>query len=185
MLKDLIFSIWFFLPAGLANASPIYAVKIPGLKKLGYPLDFNRKFRGKLVFGKNKTWRGLILAIAVGIAAVSVQHLIYSHNSWIQTISKPVDYRTINFVLLGALLGAGAILGDAVESFAKRRLDIKPGFSWFPYDQIDYIFGGCILSLFIIRLSVQEYLLILIAWFFIHLVSSYIGYLTGIKDRPI
>ncbi|HUY53525.1 MAG TPA: CDP-archaeol synthase [Candidatus Dormibacteraeota bacterium] len=185
MLKDLIFSIWFFLPAGLANASPIYAVKIPGLKKLGYPLDFNRKFRGKLVFGKNKTWRGLILAIMVGIVMITIQHYIYIHSSWVRSISKPLDYQNINFILLGTLLGAGAILGDAIESFAKRRLDIKPGSSWFPYDQIDYIFGGCLLSWFVIRLSIQEYLLILGVWFVIHIVSSYIGYLTGMKDRPI
>jgi CDP-2,3-bis-(O-geranylgeranyl)-sn-glycerol synthase len=185
MIKDLIFSVWFFLPAGLANASPIYARRIPGLKRLGYPLDFNKKFQGKLVFGKNKTWRGLILATAIGIIIVSIQHFIFMHSSWIRTISNPIDYQTINFILLGTLLGAGAILGDAIESFAKRRLDIKPGFSWFPYDQIDYIIGGCFLSLFIVRLSIQEYLLILGVWFLIHLVSSYIGYLTGMKDRPI
>ena len=185
MVKDLIFSVWFFLPAGLANASPIYAQRIPGLKKLGHPLDFNKKFQGKLVFGKNKTWRGLILATVIGIIIVSFQHFIFIHSSWIRTISKPIDYQTINFILLGTLLGAGAILGDTIESFAKRRLDIRPGFSWFPYDQIDYIIGGCFLSLFIVRLSIQEYLLILGVWFLIHLVSSYIGYLTGMKDRPI
>ncbi len=185
MIKDLIFSIWFFLPAGLANASPIYAVQIPGLKKLGYPLDLNKKFRGKAIFGKNKTWRGLILATCIGIISVTIQHFLYIHSSWIRSISPPINYGTVNYILLGTLLGAGAILGDAIESFAKRRLDIKPGFSWFPYDQIDYILGGCILSLIIVRLSFEKYILILIVWFIIHLVSSYIGYLSGIKDRPI
>jgi CDP-2,3-bis-(O-geranylgeranyl)-sn-glycerol synthase len=185
MIKDLIFSIWFFLPAGLANASPIYAVKIPGLRKLGYPLDLNKKIQGKAIFGKNKTWRGLILAIIIGIIAVTIQHFIYIHSSWARSISGPINYKNVNYVLLGTLLGGGAIFGDAIESFAKRRLDIKPGFSWFPYDQIDYIFGGCALTLFIVRLSIQKYLLILIVWFIIHLISSYIGYLTGMKDKPI
>jgi CDP-2,3-bis-(O-geranylgeranyl)-sn-glycerol synthase len=185
MFKLILFSIWFFLPAGFANASPIYAANIPLLKKLSYPLDFNLKYKGKIIFGKNKTWRGLILAIIVGIVTTSLQHFLFIHSSWIRDLSKPINYQTINYLLLGVLLGGGALIGDAVESFVKRRLGIKPGYSWFPYDQTDFIFGGIILSLFVVRLSVGTYIVILILWFFIHLLSSYIGYLSGLKDKPI
>ena len=181
-MKDILFAVWFFLPAGLANASPLYALKIPYLKNLSYPLDFNKTIRGKVIFGKNKTWRGIIFAIIVGIVVTALQHLIYPHSSWIRSISGPVDYETINYVLLGALLGSGAILGDAVESFIKRRLVIRPGSIWFPYDQIDYIVGGCLLSLFAVRFNFFRYILILIVWFLIHLISSYLGLLTGMKQ---
>ena len=182
-MKDLLFAIWFFLPAGLANASALYAVKIPYLNKLSYPLDFNKTIQGKVIFGKNKTWRGAILAVIVGIVITSLQHFIYPHSGWIKSISGPVDYKTVHYILLGALLGGGAILGDAVESFAKRRLVIRPGSIWFPYDQIDYIVGGCLLSLFTIRLNFFRYVLILIVWFLIHVISSYLSLLTGIRNR--
>ena len=182
-MKDLLFAIWFFLPAGLANASSLYAVKIPYLKKLSYPLDINKTINGKVIFGKNKTWRGTILAIIVGIVIVALQHFIYPHSAWIRSISGPVDYKTINYILLGGLLGGGAILGDIAESFAKRRLVIRPGSTWFPYDQIDYIIGGCLLSLFAIRFNFFRYLLILIVWFFIHLIASYLSLLTGIRNK--
>jgi CDP-2,3-bis-(O-geranylgeranyl)-sn-glycerol synthase len=182
-MKDILFAIWFFLPAGLANVSPLYADKIPLLRNLSYPLDFNKTISGKVVFGKNKTWRGAILAVVVGIVITSLQHFLFPHSSWIRSISGPIDYQTINYILLGALLGGGAILGDAVESFAKRRLVIRPGSTWFPYDQIDYIVGGMVLSLFAVKLNFFRYVLVLIVWFFIHILASYLSLLTGIKKR--
>ncbi len=182
-MKDLLFAIWFFLPAGLANVIPLYAMKIPYFKNFNYPLDFNKTIKGKVIFGKNKTWRGAILAVIVGIVITSLQHFIYPHSNWIRSRSGPVDYKTINYILLGALLGGGAILGDAVESFAKRRLVIRPGSIWFPYDQIDYIVGGCVLSLFVVRFIVFRYLLILMVWFLIHFISSYLSLLTGIRNK--
>jgi CDP-2,3-bis-(O-geranylgeranyl)-sn-glycerol synthase len=185
MIKDILFAIWFFLPAGLANASPLYAQNIPGLRSLGFPLDFNKKNKGKIIFGKNKTWRGLILAIIIGIIFCFVQHILFIHSTWIRSISGPINYSSINYALLGALLGSGAILGDAVESFIKRRNDIRPGSSWFPYDQIDFIIGGCLLALFVVKLSFTNYVLILVVWFFINILASYIGYLIGLKERPI
>ena len=61
---------WFFLPAGIANMSPVLASRISWLKSWDTPLDFGKSFRGKPIFGKNKTWRGIVFgtlsAIIVG-----------------------------------------------------------------------------------------------------------------------
>jgi CDP-2,3-bis-(O-geranylgeranyl)-sn-glycerol synthase len=82
-------------------------------------------------------------------------------------------------------MGFGALLGDAIESFFKRQARVKPGNTWFPFDQIDYIIGGLLFSLPVITLGVKYYFLILVVWLLLHLISSYIGYLLGLKTKPI
>ena len=45
MIKDILFVLWFFLPAGLANMAPIFAARLPYLRKLSFPLDCYATFR--------------------------------------------------------------------------------------------------------------------------------------------
>ena len=47
----------FFLPAGIANAAPVFANKIPIVKNWQAPLDMGITWRGQPLLGKNKTWR--------------------------------------------------------------------------------------------------------------------------------
>jgi CDP-2,3-bis-(O-geranylgeranyl)-sn-glycerol synthase len=184
-MHNLLFAIWFFLPGGYANASPVFAAKIPILKKLDFPIDFKKSIKGHRILGDNKTWRGLILAIIVGLVIIAIQIYLYDHFSWIRSISMNVNYSNHNIWLLGPLIGFGVMFGDAIESFFKRQIGIKPGHSWFPFDQIDYIIGGLLFSLPIVILSLYNYFLIIIIWLLIHIISSYIGYLIGLKSKPI
>ena len=117
--------------------APIFASKIPWLKTLDFPMDFYVQYRGKRLLGDHKTIRGLISGILLGIATVYVQKQLFLSSEFIQTVSL-LHYPTQSALTLGTLLGAGALIGDAVESFFKRQLDIESGKSWFPYDQIDY-----------------------------------------------
>jgi hypothetical protein len=57
-MKDILFALWFFLPAGLANAAPVFANKIPGSEWLAVPIDGGKHFRGKRITGNHKTIRG-------------------------------------------------------------------------------------------------------------------------------
>jgi len=43
----------------------------------------------------------------------------------------------------------GALLGDIVESFFKRRKGIERGKDWIPFDQLDFIIGVLFLSFII------------------------------------
>lgn len=182
-MNQLLFVLWFFLPAGIANASPTWANKIPGINKLNTPLDFGKSINNRRIFGDNKRWRGLIFGTLFGALTGYIQFLIYPE--FIQELGIASSNPAITMTLLGGLLGLGALLGDAVESFFKRRSQVKPGESWFPYDQIDFIIGGIILTMPIIILDLTTYLLILIVWFGLHLIAGYIGYLLNLKDKPI
>lgn len=184
MLEKLFFVLWFFAPAGLANVSAFFSGKIPALKKLGQPVDGKLKFRGKRIFGSHKTIRGFIFGTFMAILGVCFEIFLYTKVPFIQTI-LPIDYTLINPILLGFLLGFGALTGDAVKSFFKRQLNIPPGRSWVPFDQIDYILGGMIFTYFYIPLTLFEYILLFLVWFLLHPLISFGGYLLKLKRQPI
>jgi CDP-2,3-bis-(O-geranylgeranyl)-sn-glycerol synthase len=182
--EQIFFVIWFFLPAGLANLVPIFAAHTPGLRNFEFPMDFYRTFRGRRLLGDNKTVRGLVVGILFGILAVFFQKEIYEHWAYLRAVS-PIDYGAINLWLLGLLLGAGALVGDAVESFFKRQLDIAPGDSWLFFDQLDYVFGVILLTYWYVPLSLEQYLYMAGVWFVVHILITIVGYFLGLKQKPI
>jgi CDP-2,3-bis-(O-geranylgeranyl)-sn-glycerol synthase len=182
--KDILLAIWFFLPAGLANVAPVLAMKIPLTNRLAYPLDFGKSIGGKRIFGDHKTFRGLIFGIITAIVVVWLQIFAFNNYGFINN-NINIDYTRINPLILGGLLGFGSLAGDALKSFFKRRTNIKPGSSWFPFDQIDYIIGGVLFSLAYIQLSAWVYFWILLIWFLLHPISTFVGYLFKLKDSPI
>lgn len=184
-MNTVLFALWFFLPAGLANAAPVFAHKIPLINRLTHPLDANKKFGKKPIFGKNKTWRGLLAGVIVATVVLWLQQILYQHSLFIQEISQNVNYTALPILILGPLFGLGALLGDAIESFIKRQVNVEPGESWFPFDQIDYIVGGLVAVSLIVNLSLQQYVAIFVIWFAMHLISVYVGYLLGVRKDKI
>lgn len=184
-MHELIFAYWFFLPAGLANGAPVVANVIPGLKHLNQPLDGGRMWRGKPIFGAHKTWRGLLAGMATATAVLAIEQFLARHHAWAVYASGPVDYTTLTLWVLGPLFGFGALMGDAIESFFKRRVAREAGTSWVPFDQIDYVLGGLIASLAAVRLRPYDYLAVLALWFVLHFAGSYLGYMLKLKDRPL
>lgn len=182
--RDLLFVLWFFLPAGLANMTPVFAAKLPLLRTLDFPLDGYATFRGKRVFGGHKTVRGLLSGILVGILTVYLQVALYIAFPLLKSFVS-LDYTTIRPWLLGLLASLGALLGDAARSFFKRQLGIAPGKSWFPFDQLDYIVGGSALTALYVRLTPLQYLLLIALWFFLHPLATLLGYWMKLKDSPI
>lgn len=182
-MSEFVFALWFFLPAGLANAAPVVLSRLPLLKNWNAKLDFGKSFRGKRIFGNHKTWRGLIGGTIVGGLT---GWLIFAVNpSSVNRIDLFPVAPVASMFILGAVLGFGALYGDAVESFFKRQMNISEGKSWFPFDQLDYIIGGLLASLPIVVLKWYEYVLVVVVWFLMHLLVSFIGYLLGLKKDPI
>lgn len=184
MIEYIVFALWFFAPAGFANAAPVFANKVPLLRDWKTPIDFGKSYKGKRMLGDNKTWRGFCFGVFIAILTLFLQRILYSESIWLQQNITVVNYSTVS-LWLGFLLGAGALLGDAVESFFKRRVGVPSGEAWFPFDQMDYIIGGILLSSLLVTLSPAYNITILLVWFGLHLISSYIGFLLGLKDKPI
>jgi CDP-2,3-bis-(O-geranylgeranyl)-sn-glycerol synthase len=157
--------------------APVFATKIFG-KKLAWPLDFGKTYKGKEILGKNKTWRGLISGIIVAMAIIYLQAYLYNFN-FFKNLSL-FDYQAIDQITYGFLFGLGVILGDAVKSFFKRRINLKPGDKWFPWDQLDFL-GALILILFVYLPPWYIFLLIVIISPLLPLASNWLGYKLKIK----
>jgi CDP-2,3-bis-(O-geranylgeranyl)-sn-glycerol synthase len=164
-----------FLPAGIANAVPVLVKKIPGLSKLNAPLDGGVTFRGKRLLGANKTWRGLISGT-----------LVSGFIAWLLYPRLGIDTgTTLQGIALGCAIGFGALTGDAVESFFKRQKEIPSGSSWLLFDQLDYVIGALVFSIPFVRLAGIDYVLVILTYFVLHFIVSYLGFLLGLKDKPI
>jgi CDP-2,3-bis-(O-geranylgeranyl)-sn-glycerol synthase len=184
MILDLIFVFWFFAPAGVANIAAFFSSKIPYIRKFSYPVDGYAMFRKKRVLGDHKTIRGFVCGVFAGIGIVYLQIFLYN-NLWFVPHIISLDYNTVNPIFLGSLAGFGALAGDAVKSFFKRQMGIKPGVSWVPFDQIDYIVGGILFTSLYIALPFWQYVFLFFVWFFLHPFTSFLGYLLKFKNQPL
>lgn len=184
MLLDIFLALWIFLPAGIANTTPIVAAKAPLLERWDYPMDFGVTLNGVRLLGSHKTWRGIISGTLAGTLVFALQQAITpGDTSFAQALSDMGYYD--QSLWFGLLLGLGALLGDAVKSFFKRFRKIPEGRHWFPFDQLDYIVGGCLLASLAWVLPLELYGWIVLLWFGMHLLFSYIGYRLHLKDAPI
>lgn len=166
---------WFFLPAGVANMSPILAARLPILRNWNTPIDIGQSYRGKRLFGANKTWRGLLFGAVTGAIIGLIQYRIITSSA----------ESTGFIIVVTAALGFGAMVGDTIESFFKRQVGVQPGARWFPFDQIDYIIGGLLFAMLFVSVSPADIVRIFLLYFGLHLVMSYIGYLIGVKKTPL
>jgi len=176
ILFSLVSALWIMLPAYLPNSA---AALLGG----GRPVDGGRRFRdGKRIFGDGKTWRGLFLGILAGILIGSVQIGVREYSA---LLALP----ELTFPVV-VILAAGALLGDLVKSFFKRRLGKDQGAEWLIADQYDFVLGAFILLLLlqyewvVATLTPLMVLWIIIMTPLLHRVVNIIGYLAGVKDVP-
>lgn len=172
--------IWFIALLGMANMAPVFFGKIPVFNR---PVDSGKNWQGKRIFGDHKTWRGIIAAVFVGFLFFILQRYLFAHLDFFKTISI-VNYQDLPW-FFGALVGGGAIIGDLLKSFFKRRANIKSGQSWVPFDQIDYLFGGLLAGLPFYAPGPIEFASIIIIGFILHLFFKFLGFLLKISDKAI
>jgi len=177
---------WIILPAYIANAS----AKLSGG---GKPIDFGKKYKDKKrILGDGKTWNGLIIGTLVGmisgfalsIAAVYINNTEYSFIGITDFLGFPY------MIFITFSICFGALSGDIIESFFKRRRGINRGKDWIPFDQIDFILGFLFLSFvissflhvfgfyqinwFMENITVWHILFLLIVTPFIHIISNFL-----------
>jgi len=85
-------------------------------------------------------------------------------------------------ILIGFLLGFGALLGDALGSFLKRRLGIGRGKPAPILDQLDFLIVALILVSFVVELNVFFVVIAIVLTLVMHLIANGGAYLLGLKD---
>ena len=178
ILINCLVAIYFMLPAYLSNLS--------GLAFGGKtPADGNKIYRdGSRILGNGVTWEGTISGIIVGtiigciigIVGLDIPNLTGN----IILINMPQTL--ITGLIYGFLLATGALVGDAVGSFIKRRIGLESGEPAPLLDQLDFVFGAIIFIYPIIQLDIKFILIICIISIILHLVSNIIAYLLGLKN---
>ncbi|MFH2105475.1 MAG: CDP-2,3-bis-(O-geranylgeranyl)-sn-glycerol synthase [Parcubacteria group bacterium] len=170
-------SLWLFLPAGLANMTPVLVKRID---ILNIPIDGGKTYRGKSLLGRNKTYRGLVFGVLVAILTALIQdYLAGKYDSFYQITLAPFDQ--YGFVVVGFLLGFGALFGDLVESFIKRRVNIGPGEKLIPWDQLDFVIGSLLFLGFIYLADWPVIICLVLVVPFFHIGTNFLGYYLGIK----
>lgn len=176
---------WLIIPAYIANASALLAGG-------GTPIDFGKKYKdGKRILGDGKTWRGLLagsfigMTAGFGLSAAAKFSYIYDFPILLS------DFTGFPFMIpLIYSICFGALIGDIIESFFKRRAGINRGQNWIPFDQLDFILGVLLFSFimstilhvigfyqfnwFLQNFTLYHILVLLIFTPFIHLFSNYI-----------
>jgi CDP-2,3-bis-(O-geranylgeranyl)-sn-glycerol synthase len=121
-------TILVLLPALAANGAPVL------LRYAGTPIDGGRLFvDGRRVLGDGKTWEGF----ATGSLYGSILAILISSFT-----CKPI------LAYGGILASIGAMLGDMLGAFVKRRLGLERGAPAPILDQLDF-YSGSLIALYL------------------------------------
>jgi CDP-2,3-bis-(O-geranylgeranyl)-sn-glycerol synthase len=180
LLHSVLQVLYFFLPAYLANMSPVLVGR--RFSALAIPIDGGQTLRGKRIFGDHKTWRGLLAGIVAGALVFEMQRLAYE--AGVARGLALIDY-SAHPLLPGLLMGLGAGAGDAVKSFFKRRIDIEPGASWPVFDQLDFFLGAYLFVSLVYAPPLLPALACLPVIFLGNLAFNAAGYRLGFKETWI
>jgi CDP-2,3-bis-(O-geranylgeranyl)-sn-glycerol synthase len=179
--------LWLLLPTYIANA---FATLPRGR---GPPMDFGRVWArdGRRVLGPSKTWSGF-LAGSVGAIPFGLLE------AWLILLAPPslrlvpVLAPTVLAALpVAAILTFGAMTGDALGSFVKRRLDRPSGARTFLLDQLPFVLVPIALGLVLYPTlfwgvfgSGYAVFWLLVYTLGLHAVFNWVGYKAGLKKVP-
>lgn len=176
------------LPAAIANMSPVFL-------KGKTPLDFGKCFKdGSRILGDGKTIEGTLGGTLIGGLAGLIQ-LTIIHFLGLGSSMWGFGPPGVS-ILIVFTIAFGALFGDLLGSFLKRRLKFKRGAKFPVMDQYDLVIGVMIL-LFLFPYSRPwaldqlifdwhwiSLLTIIVFTYLIHRISNIIGYLIGVKKVP-
>jgi CDP-2,3-bis-(O-geranylgeranyl)-sn-glycerol synthase len=166
----------------MTNMIPSLSATFGILKPLAKPIDGGKEFMGKPLLGDHKTWRGILTGSVIGFLIIFLQKWIFINNPSTQAFSL-VNYYDISIWNFALPLIVGVILGDLSFAFIKRRLNLKPGAKFMPFDQINYVLGAA-LFLFLfsdVNIGLLQWTTIMILTFVLHVGATQVGYKLGLS----
>jgi len=179
ILYTIMAALWLMLPAYITNASAVWF----GGKT---PIDRGRYWGKNRLLGDGKTYEGLLMGTSCGFLFGIVQELFLS-----DYLAIIPSFGIFPFFLVTLFcLAAGAMVGDLVGSFLKRRMGLERGVSLPVVDQLDFVGGAWLLlflgarTWFIETFSVQIIVAVLCITPVLHLFTNYIGFKIGKKKVP-
>lgn len=147
----------------VANGAPVLAHAV--LKHVGnYPLDGGLILAdGQPLLGPSKTVRGVVLSLLVTTVTAVVFAL-----PW----------------YVGSVIAVGAMLGDLISSFTKRRLRMPSSSQAFGLDQIPESLLPLLLLKPWIDIATADIAILVAAFLILELVLSRVLYRLRLRERP-
>jgi CDP-2,3-bis-(O-geranylgeranyl)-sn-glycerol synthase len=127
----------------------------------------------------SRTWLGshkTVLGFAAGLGAALATTFVQSRLGWRGGMVAYDDWP-----VLGLLFGVGAMGGDCVKSFVKRRLGIRPGRPWIPFDQLDFLVGALLLIWPRVALTWSDVAIVLLLSVAGDIVVNHVSYALGVR----
>jgi hypothetical protein len=179
---------YLFLPLLVGLALHGFSIKYDILAFLCRPIDRGRKFRGRRIFGENKTYRGVVV-VSLGTAiGFGLQSLLFHRIASIRSVEL-FDYPFFKSVALGLAMGVAARLSELPNSFIKRQFEIAPGTAakgwksviFYIYDQIDFLLGAWLVLAIMVPVTIGRVLLSSVLLLVAHQIMSSVGYALGMR----
>jgi CDP-diglyceride synthetase len=146
-----------------ANGMPVIASRVLQ-SRAALPVDLGIRLPdGYALFGKSKTWRGLVAAIVAGCVVAVL--LGYGMG-------------------FGLVFGALVMLGDLLASFIKRRMGLAPSAQCLGVDQIPEALIPSMYAVFLLDINWWWAVLLALAFMLIELAVSRPLYWLHIRKRP-
>jgi hypothetical protein len=147
----------------VANGAPVLAKKLFG-STLAQPIDGGVRFIDRRpLLGGSKTIRGVVISVTLTTAAAPLLGLELS---------------------TGAVVGATAMAGDLLSSFAKRRLHLPPSSRATGLDQIPEALFPLLACRGSLSLTLADIVIGVLAFFGGEVLLSRVFYQIGLRDRP-
>ncbi|QCS41561.1 CDP-2,3-bis-(O-geranylgeranyl)-sn-glycerol synthase [Natrinema versiforme] len=178
VLETIVIAFWAMLPAYVPNNAAVLAGG-------GRPIDGGRTWGAKRVLGDGKTWRGTAMGITAGLALAAVLTVLADG------VGDALGFAVPEFTPLAALgLAGGAMLGDILASFLKRRTGRQRGAMFPGLDQLDFV----VVSLPLVALlefgwfrnwfTLEVILVVVVLTPILHVTTNMIAYKLGLKNEP-
>ncbi|MHA1958748.1 MAG: CDP-2,3-bis-(O-geranylgeranyl)-sn-glycerol synthase [Candidatus Thorarchaeota archaeon] len=177
-------ALWIGLPAWIANSTPV-------IFGGGRPIDGGRLFRdGYRILGDGKTVRGFFAGVFWGTLTALAQYIaapfVRTEMEIYLVVTPEMDAILFMGVLVGFLLALGALVGDLVGSFAKRRVNLGSGAPSPVLDQLGFIIMALVFAapFFAPRPDYPVVAVLVLMTLILHWISNVGGYMLGFKKHP-
>jgi len=175
----------------LAGCAQVVWLASSWSRRFSLPLDGGHAFRGRRIFGENKTVRGFMVMVPATALAFVVVAQVSGHGNPQAIGLWPLS--PAGYAWLGAWTGLGFMLGELPNSFVKRQLDIAPGAisphgaaaPWqFVADRLDSGLGMLTALSLAVPVPWRTWALVLFLGWALHWSFSVVLFRLGVKPRP-
>jgi CDP-2,3-bis-(O-geranylgeranyl)-sn-glycerol synthase len=177
VVETIVVAIWVMLPAYIPNNVAVLAGG-------GRPIDDGRTLEdGRRILGDGKTWRGTAVGTVAGVVVALALNALQPHVSGIVAADP--------FPIAAAIsLAFGAMLGDVLASFLKRRTGRARGAAFPVVDQLDFVVVSLVLTAivatgwFLDTFTIPVVVAVVVLTPLLHVSTNAIAYALGLKDEP-